>query len=154
MVPFVRTVNEGAKVLKVLAKNGLSSSSNPNGLKIGMMCELPSNVILAKEFAEIFDFASIGSNDLTQLTLGADRDSGNNYGDERDPAVKKMIQMAIDEWRTAKKPIGICGQAPSDHEGYAEWLSDLGINSMSLNPDSVVDVWRRIGVHNRSPALL
>ena len=144
MVPFVRTLQEGQKVKDLLKRNGLVSSRGENGLRIGMMCELPSNVTLAAEFAKIFDFASIGSNDLTQLTLGADRDSGCNYGDERDLAVRRLIEQAIRAWRRAKKPIGICGQAPSDHAGYAEWLAGLKINSMSLNPDSVVSVWRRL----------
>lgn len=144
MVPFVRTLHEGQSVIKLLAENGIVRTSDSAGMNIGMMCEVPSNVVLAKEFAEIFDFASIGSNDLTQLTLGADRDSGKNYGDERDPAVKRLIEQAVVAWQEAGKPIGICGQAPSDHAGYAEWLMEIGIDSMSLNPDSVLSVWKRL----------
>lgn len=144
MVPFVRTLEEGQAVVDLLERNDLVSTQGQGGMRIGMMCELPSNVLLARWFAKIFDFASIGSNDLTQLVLGADRDSGCNFGDERNEAVKAAIVMAVKAWKGAGKPIGICGQAPSDHAGYAEWLSDMGINSMSLNPDSVVSVWRRL----------
>ena len=144
MVPFVRTLQEGRKVVNLLAKNGLTSSQGENGLRIGMMCELPSNVVLADKFVHIFDFASIGSNDLTQLVLGADRDSGCNFGDERDEAVLRQIEQAIMIWRSVGKSIGICGQAPSDHPGFAEWLAAKGITTISLNPDSIVPVWRRL----------
>lgn len=145
MVPFVRTLEEGQAVIDLLARSGLVSSKGDHGMRIGMMCELPSNVFLADEFSTIFDFASIGSNDLTQLVLGADRDSGCNFGDERNEAVKVAIKAAVTAWQEAQRPIGICGQAPSDHAGYAEWLASIGINSMSLNPDSIVSVWRRLG---------
>ena len=144
MVPFVRTVEEGKKVKALLSDHGLVSIAGKDGMMIGMMCELPSNVFLAEEFTKVFDFASIGSNDLTQLVLGADRDSGYNFGDERNEAVKEAISLAIKAWRKAKKPIGICGQAPSDHKGYAEWLMEQGITSMSLNVDSVIPVWQRL----------
>jgi pyruvate,water dikinase len=144
MIPFVRTLDEGRKVIEVLKKNGLVQGEN--GLKIIMMCEVPSNALLAEEFLEIFDGYSIGSNDLTQLTLGLDRDSGivASLFDERDPAVKKMLSMAI---RTAKKKgkyVGICGQGPSDHPDLAVWLMDQGIESVSLNPDTVVDTWLQL----------
>ncbi len=145
MVPFVRTVREGERVVKLLSEMGLSSSASEGGMQIGMMCEVPSNVVMARQFLADFDFMSIGTNDLTQLTLGADRDSGCNYGDETDPSVKWMIKEVVRACKQAGKPIGICGQAPSDHEGYAEWLaSEVGINSISLNPDTVASVWQRI----------
>ena len=144
MIPFVRTLDEGKKVIDVLAKNGLVKGED--GLKIIMMCEVPSNALLADEFLEIFDGFSIGSNDLTQLTLGLDRDSGivAQLFDERDPAVKKMLSMAIQAARAKGKYVGICGQGPSDHPDLAEWLMDQGIESVSLNPDTVVDTWLRL----------
>ncbi len=147
MIPFVRTLEEGRKVIEVLEENGLKRGEN--GLKIIMMCEVPSNALLAEEFLELFDGFSIGSNDLTQLTLGLDRDSGivANLFDERDPAVKKLLSMAIRTARAKGKYIGICGQGPSDHPDLAEWLLDQGIESVSLNPDTVVDTWLRLAKH-------
>ena len=147
MIPFVRTLDEGRKVIEVLAENGLKRGEN--GLKIIMMCELPSNALMADEFLEMFDGFSIGSNDLTQLTLGLDRDSGivAHLFDERDPAVKKLLSMAIQTARAKGKYIGICGQGPSDHPDLAEWLLDQGIESVSLNPDTVVDTWLRLAKH-------
>jgi pyruvate, water dikinase len=144
MIPFVRTLGEGRKVIEVLAKNGLRQGEHE--LKIIMMCELPSNALLADEFLDIFDGFSIGSNDLTQLTLGLDRDSSvvAHLFDERDPAVKKLLAMAIKTARARGKYIGICGQGPSDHPDLAEWLMDQGIESVSLNPDTVVDTWLRL----------
>ena len=144
MIPFVRTLEEGRKVIDVLAKHGLRQGQN--GLKIIMMCEVPSNALLAEEFLDIFDGFSIGSNDLTQLTLGLDRDSSivANLFDERNPAVKKMLSMAIKAARAKGKYIGICGQGPSDHPDLAEWLMAEGIESVSLNPDTVVDTWLRL----------
>jgi len=141
MIPFVRTLDEGRKVVEVLRENGLVQGEN--GLKIIMMCELPSNALLADEFLEIFDGFSIGSNDMTQLTLGLDRDSAIVAGlfDERDPAVKKMLAMAISAARAKGKYVGICGQGPSDHPDLALWLMEQGIESVSLNPDTVVDTW-------------
>lgn len=144
MIPFVRTLEEGSKVIEVLAKNGLKQGDN--GLKIIMMCEVPSNALLADEFLDIFDGYSIGSNDLTQLTLGLDRDSSIVAGlfDERNPAVKKMLAMAISTAKKKGKYVGICGQGPSDHPDLAEWLMEQGIESMSLNPDTVVDTWLQL----------
>jgi pyruvate, water dikinase len=144
MIPFVRTLGEGRKVLEVLAENGLEKGVD--GLKVIMMCEVPSNALLADEFLELFDGFSIGSNDLTQLTLGLDRDSSivASLFDERDPAVKKMLSMAIQAARAKGKYIGICGQGPSDHPDLAEWLMQQGIESVSLNPDTVVDTWLRL----------
>jgi pyruvate,water dikinase len=144
MIPFVRTLDEGRKVIEVLKKNGLTQGEN--GLKVIMMCEVPSNALLADEFLDIFDGFSIGSNDLTQLTLGLDRDSSivANLFDERDPAVKKLLSMAIKTAREKGKYIGICGQGPSDHPDLAEWLMEQGIESVSLNPDTVVDTWLRL----------
>jgi pyruvate,water dikinase len=141
MVPFVRTVGEAKEVVKLLSQNGLERGAN--GLKIVMMCELPSNAILAEEFLELFDGFSIGSNDLTQLTLGLDRDSGLVAGgfDERDAAVKAMLAMAIRACRKQGKYVGICGQGPSDHPDLARWLMEQGIESLSLNPDTVVSTW-------------
>ena len=141
MIPFVRTLDEGRKVLEVLRENGLVQGEN--GLKVIMMCEVPSNALLADEFLELFDGFSIGSNDMTQLTLGLDRDSAIVAGlfDERDPAVKKMLAMAISTARAKGKYIGICGQGPSDHPDLAQWLMEQGIESVSLNPDTVVDTW-------------
>ncbi|WP_299187426.1 phosphoenolpyruvate synthase [uncultured Psychrobacter sp.] len=141
MIPFVRTVGEAAEVIELLEKNGLKRGEN--GLRVIMMCELPTNALLAEEFLEHFDGFSIGSNDLTQLTLGLDRDSGivSHLFDERDPAVKKLLSMAINACRKADKYIGICGQGPSDHPDLAFWLMEQGISSVSLNPDSVLDTW-------------
>ncbi|PZT27453.1 phosphoenolpyruvate synthase [Stenotrophomonas maltophilia] len=144
MIPFVRTLEEGRKVVEVLAQNGLKQGEN--GLKIIMMCEVPSNALLADEFLEIFDGFSIGSNDLTQLSLGLDRDSSivAHLFDERNPAVKKLLSMAIKSARAKGKYVGICGQGPSDHPDLAEWLMQEGIESVSLNPDTVVDTWLRL----------
>ncbi|MDH4568329.1 phosphoenolpyruvate synthase [Pseudomonas sp. BN414] len=141
MVPFVRTLGEASQVVELLASNGLKRGEN--GLKVIMMCELPSNALLADEFLEFFDGFSIGSNDLTQLTLGLDRDSGivAHLFDERNPAVKKLLANAISACNNAGKYIGICGQGPSDHPDLAKWLMEQGIESVSLNPDSVLDTW-------------
>jgi pyruvate, water dikinase len=141
MVPFVRTISEAKEVIKLLAQNGLERGKS--GLKIVMMCELPSNAILAEQFLELFDGFSIGSNDLTQLTLGLDRDSGlvAEGFDERDAAVKAMLAMAIGACRKHGKYVGICGQGPSDHPDLARWLMEQGIESLSLNPDTVVSTW-------------
>ncbi|MDQ5902820.1 MAG: pyruvate, water dikinase [Pseudomonadota bacterium] len=147
MVPFVRTVAEGKGVVDLLAEHGLKQGEND--LKLIMMCEIPSNALLADDFLDVFDGFSIGSNDLTQLTLGLDRDSGlvANLFDERDPAVKMLLAMAISSANKKGKYIGICGQGPSDHPDLAEWLMDQGISSISLNPDTVVDTWQRLGSH-------
>ena len=144
MIPFVRTLDEGRKVVEVLAENGLKQGQD--GLKIIMMCEVPSNALMADEFLDIFDGFSIGSNDLTQLTLGLDRDSSivAHLFDERDPAVKKLLSMAIQTAKRKGKYVGICGQGPSDHPDLAEWLMDEGIESVSLNPDTVVDTWLKL----------
>ncbi len=141
MIPFVRTVNEAKSVIQLLAENGLVRSEND--LKVIMMCEIPSNALLAEEFLEHFDGFSIGSNDLTQLTLGLDRDSGlmAETFDERNPAVKKMLSMAIQACKKQNKYIGICGQGPSDHPDLAYWLMQQGIDSVSLNPDTVIRTW-------------
>jgi pyruvate,water dikinase len=138
MIPFVRTLKEAAAVHEVLEENGLKRGDK--GLEVIMMCELPSNAILAEEFLEHFDGFSIGSNDLTQLTLGLDRDSSllSDKFDERDPAVKKMLSLAIQACRKQGKYVGICGQGPSDHPDLAEWLLEQGIESISLNPDTVI----------------
>ncbi|AMG35628.1 phosphoenolpyruvate synthase [Achromobacter xylosoxidans] len=146
MVPFVRTLGQAEKVVNLLAKHGLARGEN--GLKLIMMCEVPSNAILADEFLQYFDGFSIGSNDMTQLTLGLDRDSGMELlaadFDERDEAVKFMLRRAIKACLAANKYVGICGQGPSDHPDFAQWLKDEGILSMSLNPDTVVDTWQRL----------
>ena len=146
MVPFVRTVRQAERVTQMLAERGLQRGLD--GLKLIMMCEVPSNAILADQFLQYFDGMSIGSNDLTQLTLGLDRDSGLEQlagdFDERDPAVKAMISRAIAACRATGKYVGICGQGPSDHPDFAEWLADEGIVSISLNPDSVVETWQRL----------
>jgi pyruvate,water dikinase len=141
MIPFVRTVSEAARVIELLAANGLRRGEN--GLEVVMMCELPTNALLADKFLEHFDGFSIGSNDLTQLTLGLDRDSGivSHLFDERDEAVKALLSMAIQACRKAGKYIGICGQGPSDHPDLALWLMEQGIDSVSLNPDSVLETW-------------
>ncbi len=144
MVPFVRTLTEARRVTELLAANGLKRGEN--GLRLIMMCEVPSNAILPDEFLEYFDGFSIGSNDLTQLTLGLDRDSGlvAEGFDERDPAVKSLLARAIGACRSRGKYIGICGQGPSDHPDFAQWLMEQGIESISLNPDTVVETWRRL----------
>ncbi len=146
MVPFVRTLNQADKVIKLLADNGLKRGEN--GLRVIMMCEVPSNAILAEQFLEYFDGFSIGSNDMTQLTLGLDRDSGMELlaadFDERDQAVQFMLQRAIQACLKANKYVGICGQGPSDHPDLAIWLKDQGILTMSLNPDTVVDTWQKL----------
>jgi len=141
MVPFVRTLTEASEVVRLLEANGLERGHN--GLRLIMMCEIPSNAVLADQFLEFFDGYSIGSNDMTQLTLGLDRDSGIVAGefDERDPAVKQMLHLAIQACRRAGKYVGICGQGPSDHPDLAKWLVEEGIDSLSLNPDSVVETW-------------
>ena len=141
MVPFVRTVREATEVVSLLEQNHLKRGQD--GLRIVMMCELPSNAVLAEEFLQHFDGFSIGSNDLTQLTLGLDRDSGLVAAgfDERDAAVKAMLEMAIRACRRQGKYVGICGQGPSDHPDFARWLMEQGIDSLSLNPDTVVSTW-------------
>nr|WP_315479319.1 phosphoenolpyruvate synthase [uncultured Rhodoferax sp.] len=146
MVPFVRTLGQAKKVTELLGRHGLRRGENE--LKLVMMCEIPSNAILADQFLEYFDGFSIGSNDLTQLTLGLDRDSGLELlaadFDERDPAVKALISLAIDACKRQGKYIGICGQGPSDHPDFAQWLEEQGISSISLNPDSVVATWQQL----------
>ncbi len=138
MIPFCRTVEEGRKVLDLMAKNGLKKGED--GLKVIVMCEIPSNVILADKFLEIFDGMSIGSNDLTQLVLGLDRDSAlvSKVGDERNEAVKEMLKKVIEVCKKKKKYCGICGEAPSTFPDFAEFLVEQGIESMSLNPDTVI----------------
>jgi len=146
MVPFVRTLGQAKKVTELLARHGLERGKDD--LKLIMMCEIPSNAILANEFLEYFDGFSIGSNDLTQLTLGLDRDSGLELlaqdFDERDPAVKALISLAIQACKAQGKYIGICGQGPSDHPDFAQWLDEQGISSISLNPDSVISTWQQL----------
>ena len=144
MIPFVRTLKEAKSVLAILESYGLKRGEND--LKIIMMCEVPSNAILADEFLELFDGFSIGSNDLTQLTLGTDRDSGilADGFDERDPAVMKLIEQVINSAKKKNKYVGICGQGPSDHDDFAQWLVDKGITSVSLNPDTVISTWKKI----------
>jgi len=144
MIPFVRTTDEAEAVVKIMKENGLERGKN--GLRLIMMCELPSNAVLAKDFLEYFDGFSIGSNDMTQLTLGLDRDSALVAGsfDERNPAVLAMLDMAITACRDAGKYVGICGQGPSDHPDLAEWLLERGISSISLNPDTVVSTWQSL----------
>jgi pyruvate,water dikinase len=144
MIPFVRTLAEAEGVIDLLGQHGLRRGENE--LQVVMMCEVPSNAVNADAFLEHFDGFSIGSNDLTQLTLGLDRDSALVSGgfDERDPAVKKMLTMAIEACRRQGKYVGICGQGPSDHPDLADWLVDQGIESMSLNPDTVVETWLRL----------
>jgi len=148
MVPFVRTVDEAQQVVALLSEHGLSRGSGAaddgsGALRIIMMCELPSNALLADAFLEHFDGFSIGSNDLTQLTLGLDRDSGlvASAFDERDPAVRVLLSQAIQACRRQGKYVGICGQGPSDHPDLAQWLVKEGIQSISLNPDTVIDTW-------------
>jgi pyruvate,water dikinase len=148
MVPFVRTLKQAERVTQLLAAHGLNRGEND--LKVIMMCEVPSNAILANDFLQYFDGFSIGSNDLTQLTLGLDRDSGLELlaadFDERDPAVKALLTLAIDACKAQGKYIGICGQGPSDHPDFAHWLADQGISSISLNPDSVIETWKSLAV--------
>lgn len=138
MIPFVRTVEEGKRVIEVMAQHGLKQGDD--GLEIYAMCELPANVARAEEFLRVFDGYSIGSNDLTQLVLGIDRDSGtvSHLFDENDRAVLRLIADVIDEAQRAGKPIGICGQAPSDFPEFARWLVEQGITSISLNPDTAI----------------
>jgi len=145
MVPFVRTVQEAHEVVELLAQHGLKRGEN--GLRLIMMCEIPSNALLAEQFLQYFDGFSIGSNDLTQLTLGLDRDSSlvANRFDERDAAVKCLLEMAITTCNRLDKYVGICGQGPSDHFDFALWLTEIGIQSMSLNPDTLLDTWRKLG---------
>ena len=151
MVPFIRTLDEAKQVIELLARNGLKRGEN--GLRIIMMCEIPSNAILADQFLEYFDGFSIGSNDMTQMTLALDRDSGiiAEGFDERDPAVKHMLHLAIQACRRAGKYVGICGQGPSDHPDLAKWLMDEGIESLSLNPDTVVETWLYLAREAKSP---
>jgi pyruvate,water dikinase len=150
MVPFCRTVEEARKVVEMMARNGLEQGKE--GLEVYAMCEVPSNVILAKEFLEVFDGYSIGSNDLTQLTLGLDRDSGTvaHLFDEKNEAVKRMVATVIKAAHDAGKPVGICGQAPSDFPEFAEWLVELGIDSISLNPDTTIKTALRIASKEQS----
>jgi pyruvate,water dikinase len=152
MVPFVRTITEATKVLDLLAHNGLRRGEN--ALRVIMMCEIPSNAILAEQFLEHFDGFSIGSNDMTQMTLALDRDSGliAEAFDERDPAVKHMLHLAIQACRKAGKYVGICGQGPSDHPDLAKWLMEEGIESLSLNPDTVVETWLYLAREAQSAA--
>ena len=150
MVPFVRTLGEASAIIDLLAENGLKRGEN--GLKILMMCELPSNAILADEFLEYFDGFSIGSNDLTQLTLGLDRDSAlvAHLFDERNPAILKMLSLAIQACKKQNKYVGICGQGPSDYPDLAAWLLEQGISSLSLNPDTVIESWLDLAQRQRS----
>jgi pyruvate,water dikinase len=147
MIPFVRTLRQAQAVTEALAERGLRRGEN--GLKLIMMCEIPSNAVLAERFLEHFDGFSIGSNDMTQLTLGIDRDSALVAADfdERDPAVKAMLSMAIRACRAQGKYVGICGQGPSDHADFADWLVKEGIESVSLNPDTVIDTWLYLAAH-------
>ena len=146
MVPFVRTLKQAERVTQLLADHGLKRGENE--LQVIMMCEVPSNAILADEFLQYFDGFSIGSNDLTQLTLGLDRDSGLELlaadFDERDPAVKALLSKAIQACKAQGKYVGICGQGPSDHPDFAHWLAQEGIASISLNPDSVIETWQSL----------
>jgi pyruvate,water dikinase len=145
MIPFCRTVEEGKKVIEAMAENGLKKGEN--GLKVVVMCEIPANVILADQFLEIFDGMSIGSNDLTQLALGLDRDAGqlSYIGNENNEAVKVLVAQAIKACKAKGKYIGICGQAPSDYPEFAEFVMNEGIDSMSLNPDSVMKTILKLG---------
>jgi pyruvate, water dikinase len=151
MVPFVRTLAQAKRVTELLAEKGLQRGVND--LKLIMMCEIPSNAVLANDFLQYFDGFSIGSNDLTQLTLGLDRDSGLELlaqdFDERDPAVKVLLSMAITACKAQGKYVGICGQGPSDHPDFAQWLQAEGISSISLNPDSVIDTWKLLAKTQR-----
>jgi pyruvate,water dikinase len=149
MVPFVRTVAEAKRVTELLAENGLARGEN--GVRVIMMCEVPTNALLAEQYLQYFDGMSIGSNDMTQLTLGIDRDSAIVAGsfDERDDAVKALLSLAIKACRKQGKYIGICGQGPSDHPDFARWLVEQGIDSLSLNPDSVLDTWLMLAGEQR-----
>jgi pyruvate,water dikinase len=146
MVPFVRTLGQAEAVTDLLARKGLKRGDN--GLRVIMMCEVPSNAVLADAFLAYFDGFSIGSNDLTQLTLGLDRDSGLEIlardFDERDPAVKALLSQAIAACKRHGKYVGICGQGPSDHPDLALWLQQEGIDSLSLNPDTILETWKRL----------
>ncbi|MFW6308214.1 MAG: putative PEP-binding protein, partial [Campylobacterales bacterium] len=144
MVPFLRTPSEGEEVIKIMEANGLKRGKD--GLELYVMCELPTNVILADEYLKMFDGFSIGSNDLTQLTLGVDRDGElvSHIFDERDPAVMRMLELAIDACKRHDKYVGICGQAPSDYPEIAEFLVEKGISSLSLNPDSILATWKSV----------
>jgi pyruvate,water dikinase len=144
MIPFCRTLEEGRRVLREMAQNGLIRGQN--GLEVWVMCEIPNNVILASDFSDLFDGFSIGSNDLTQLTLGIDRDSEllRDLFDERDPGVERLIQMVIAAAHQKGRRVGICGQAPSDYPEFAEYLVRIGIDSISLNPDSLARVTARL----------
>ena len=150
MIPFCRTLGEGRRVIAELERNGLVRGEE--GLEVYVMCEIPNNVILAEEFAELFDGFSIGSNDLTQLALGVDRDSEilAHLFDERDPGVKRLIEMVVAGAHRKHRPVGICGQAPSDYPEFAEFLVSIGIDSISLNPDSLPQVIRRLAVKDRA----
>lgn len=150
MVPFVRNLAEAEAVVELLAEHGLERGKDD--LKLIMMCEIPSNALLAEQFLKFFDGFSIGSNDLTQLTLGLDRDSGlvAHAFDERDPAVKQLLSLAISNANRLGKYVGICGQGPSDHADFAEWLMDEGIQTISLNPDTVLDTWLKLAAHKKS----
>jgi pyruvate,water dikinase len=150
MIPFVRTVQEAREVVNTLEQHGLKRGQN--GLRLIMMCEIPSNALLAEDFLQFFDGFSIGSNDLTQLTLGLDRDSSlvADRFDERDPAVKALLTMAITTCNRLNKYVGICGQGPSDHFDFAQWLMKIGIQTMSLNPDTVVETWRKLAQVDKS----
>jgi pyruvate,water dikinase len=152
MIPFCRTLGEARRVLAELERNGLRRGEK--GLEVYVMCEIPNNVILAAEFAELFDGFSIGSNDLTQLALGIDRDSEllAPLFDERDPGVKRLIAMVVDSAHKAGRPVGICGQAPSDYPEFAEYLAGLGIDSISLNPDALLGVAGRLSRARRPAA--
>lgn len=145
MVPFVRTPHEGAEALSAMERHGLGR--HHNGLQVMMMCEIPSNALRADDFLDLFDGFSIGSNDLTQLTLGVDRDSELVAAsfDERDPAVHALLELAIDACTRRGKYVGICGQGPSDHPDLARWLMEKGIDSMSLNPDALLTTWMTLG---------
>ena len=154
MIPFCRTPDEGRKVLAEMEKNGLKRGEN--GLQVYVMCELPSNVIFADEFAQVFDGFSIGSNDLTQLTLGLDRDSAlvAHIFDERNEAVRRMVKIAIKAAKKYGRKIGICGQAPSDYPEFARFLVEEGIDSLSLNPDSLLKTLLDIGKMEESGSLM
>ena len=144
MIPFCRTLHEGQAVLDEMARNGLIRGEND--LEIWVMCEIPNNVILADGFSDLFDGFSIGSNDLTQLTLGVDRDSDllSHLFDERDPGVKAMIEMVVQRAHAKQRKVGICGEAPSNYPDFAQWLASISIDSMSLNPDSLPGVAKRL----------
>ena len=147
MIPFVRTLTEAKGVIDLLGEHGLRRGEN--GLQVIMMCELPSNAVIAEQFLEHFDGFSIGSNDMTQLTLGLDRDSSLVAAgfDERDPAVKYLLGLAIAACKKSGKYVGICGQGPSDHPDLAEWLLEQHIDTISLNPDTVVNTWTALAKH-------